>query len=127
MKPELAMPMSQGAEGARIDVAKLVQLHGLLGEAFYPLVASFISNAALYVSQIETAIGAMDPTQAAAIAHKLKSSAAQLGLPDLAKAAERVEKLDSAEHLPALKAAQGSICDALLTTAEAVKNGQVPQ
>jgi HPt (histidine-containing phosphotransfer) domain-containing protein len=116
--------MLETAAGVPVDVGKLVQLHELLGDAFAPLVASFISNAALYVSQIEAAVGALDPAQAAAIAHKLKSSAAQLGLPDLAKAAERVEKLDSAEHLPALKAAQRSLCEALRAAAEAVSKGE---
>src|SRR5262245_7012326 len=99
MKPETAALPSEPPGEVRVDVDELVQLHGLLGDAFAPLVASFISNSALYVSQIETAVDQMDMAQAAAIAHKLKSSAAQLGLPDLAKAAERVEKLGPAEHL----------------------------
>jgi len=124
MKPEMAVLPSELAGGVRVDVEKLVQLHALLGDAFAPLVASFISNSALYVSQIEAAVVQNNLVEAAAIAHKLKSSAAQLGLPDLAMAAERVEKLGPAEHLPSLKAAQGDICAALHEKAAAVSRGE---
>src|SRR5262249_6630960 len=115
------------AGSASIDVAKLVQLHSLLGDAFAPLVASFISNAALYVAQIEAAVHSGQKNEAVAVAHKLKSSAAQLGLPDLSKAAERVERGDPADNLSALKLERERICGALEQTAASISGGGVRQ
>ena len=105
--------MNPEAGDVRIDVQKLVELHGLLADGFEPLIASFITNAGLYVAQIARAISEERSADAIAVAHKLKSSAAQLGLPDLAKAAERVEKLGAAEHFPALRNEQARVCAAL--------------
>ena len=63
----------------------------------------------------------------AALDFSLWAIAAQLGLPDLAKAAERVEKLGPAEHLPSLKAVQGRACTVLHEKAQAVTRGAIQQ
>jgi len=105
--------MNPEASEVRIDVQKLVELRALLADGFGPLIESFISNAGLYVSQIAGAVSEQRFADATAVAHKLKSSAAQLGLPDLAQAAERVEKTGAAEHLSALQHEQVRVCAAL--------------
>lgn len=126
MRPEARLQPSDGngaldkGGAVTIDMEKLTALHDLLGDGFAPLVGSFISNARLYVAQIEAAVAAADPVQAKAIAHKLKSSAAQLGLPNLAKAAERVEKLGAVEHLAALITERERNCQALQQAVEMV-------
>jgi HPt (histidine-containing phosphotransfer) domain-containing protein len=117
MNPE---PPNSAQDGVRIDYEKLAQLHELLAEAFEPLISSFRSNANLYVSQIEGAISDSRLDEATAVAHKLKSSAAQLGLPDLAKAAEMVEKRDPTEHIAALRSEQIRVCAVLGDAAKAV-------
>ncbi len=84
-----------------VDEEAIEALRGILREEFPQVVESFIRNAQRAISLIELAIAEGDRVSAIMSAHKLASSAGQIGLNELSVLARELE--NKAGHAPKME------------------------
>lgn len=81
------------------DPTRIERLKQLLGAGFPAMAESFQTHLALSLAELRMNLDQNQIVEARAIAHRIRSSASQFGLMNLAEAAERFERHETGEEI----------------------------